>query len=81
MTLSSHDDDQLAEARLRVECHTDAQADVLIERVKLLGAWPDDFSIEREPFELPGGWVLVVAGVKKGRPHAMGIAPDGGVAT
>ena len=65
-------------ARVHVECHTTAQADVVIETLKRFGVFDtEDFSIETDPFELPAGWVYVASGEKKGRRYHFGVDPDG----
>jgi hypothetical protein len=69
----------LDEVRVRTECHSERQADVVIETLRRLECWPSDFTLETDPFELPGGWVLVCCGATKGRSYAFGVDPEGGV--
>ena len=69
------------EARVRTECYTERQADVVIETIKRFDCWPADFRIHPDPFELPGGWVSVALGERKGRRFVFGCSPDGDVSS
>jgi hypothetical protein len=70
-----------AEARLRTECLTERQADVVISTIKRFECWPADFRIQREPIDLPSGYVLVAVGERKGRPFVFGCSADGDVSS
>ena len=67
---------QLVEA-----CTTETQALAVIETTTRLGTWPDDFVVDRQPFELPDGYVYVITGARKGRAYHFGVSPEGVVSS